>query len=113
MVSATPVYVAVQSPRTFQQYADYHSDDGEQPAELPNQRPGNPLFSLPAFPIYPEDRYSNNFTLPFLVREADFTMLYRDMEWNDWELPMTLVLMFMKEGTYDVCIIVESYRRYN
>lgn len=69
---------------------------------MPNERPVNPLYSLPYFPIFPDATYSKRFSLPFIVNEADFTMLRKGMEWDKWTLPMTHVLMFMKANTYDV-----------
>lgn len=47
---------------------------------MPNERPCNPLYSLPYFPIYPDGTYSKKFSLPFIVNEADFTILHKDME---------------------------------
>jgi hypothetical protein len=42
---------------------------------MPNERPCNPLYSLPYFPVYPDRTCSKN-----IVNRADFTILHKDME---------------------------------
>ena len=89
---------------SFRQYCQYFTND-----RLPPQfrtramrRHSGTTWNLLAFPVYPDERYGITFHLPHLVKQCDFTMLTRDMEWDDWKLPMLMCILMSKANSYDV-----------
>lgn len=88
----------------YRVYRDYF-DNGTLPralSRLNRTRPSKPTYNLLAFPLFPEDAFGRDFQLPHIVRALDFTMLYRDLDWDEWGVPLLMCLMMSKAKSYDV-----------